>query len=295
MGLFDNAIKQGLNKALGNAVANTLEKKVTETITPKVNEAANQAADAMKQAGTQTPQPQNTQAAGVQIGGMFAGLAGAAQSFANEAAKNMKICLACGEPANADVKFCPKCGAELPAQTAAQGAVCSSCGKQNDIGTKFCADCGAKLPSAIAEEQAMQTKSEAVLVQWDTLLPQYPKWCCGGYDLGLEQVAESDGGYPYYSFSVCGVGQNEVGQYRQLLKQNGFRPAGRYPDEGQLFKRVSGLVYNCDIEHAFDVSEYISLGFTVREPNGGFDYVKPEPTQKKSTGFGGLGGLFGKR
>jgi hypothetical protein len=39
----------------------------------------------------------------------------------------------------------------------------------------------------------------------------------------------------------------------------------------------------------------ISLGFTVREPNGGFDYVKPEPTQKKSTGFGGLGGLFGKR
>ena len=79
-------------------------------------------------------------------------------------------------------------------------------------------------------------------------------------------------------------------QYRQLLKQNGHRPAGQYPDESQLFKRVDNVVYNADIEHAFDVSEHISLYFTAREPSGGFDYVKPEPKKPLS-----LKGLFGGR
>ena len=295
MGLLDNALKKGVNRALGNVVANTVEKKVTETIAPIVNDAANQTADAISRTVPQPPPQQNTQEAGAQLGGMFAGFASAAQSFANEAAKNMKICSACGEPANAETKFCPSCGAELPEQTVAQGSICSNCGKQNDIGTKFCADCGAKLPVAIAEEQAAKNRDDLVLAQWDTMLPQYPKWNLGGHDMSIEHISDSDSGYPYYGFSVSGVGVREVEQYNQLVMQNGFRPAGQYPSNSQLYKRVDGLVYNFSSEHAFDISECISLYFTIQEPTGGFDYVKPEPTQKKSTGFGGIGGLFGKK
>ena len=293
MGLLDNALKHGVNRALGNAVANTIERKVVETVSPIANDAADRAADAILQTAPQAQQPQNTQAAGAQLGGMFAGLAGAAQSFANEAAKNMKICSACGEPAGAETKFCPNCGAELPEQTVAQGAICSSCGKDNDIGTKFCADCGAKLPFAVAEEKAAENRDNAVLSQWGAVLPQYLKWCFGGHDLSLEQTGDYDG-YPFYSFGISGVGSREVEQYVQLAKQQGFRPAGKYPDDSQLFKRVDGLVYNIDTEHAFDGGG-VSIGFTVREPSGGFDYVKQEPPQKKSSGFGGFSGLLGKK
>ena len=77
-------------------------------------------------------------------------------------------------------------------------------------------------------------------------------------------------------------------QYAQYAKQCGFRPAGQYPSDGQLYKRESdGLVYNVDTEHAFDCSDCICLYFTVREPSGGFDYVKPGP---KPQGFKGLFG-----
>jgi rRNA maturation endonuclease Nob1 len=314
MGIFDKAIKDGFGKALGGAVSKTIEKAVA----PKINEATNKAVDAVSktiekavepkineavtQAVPQSEQPQNMQGTGTQLGGMFSGFAGMAHSFTNEAAKNMKICPACEEPANADVKFCPKCGSELPAHTVAQGAACTACGKENNIGTKFCAGCGVKLPGAIAEEQAAKLKDENVLAGWDALIPQYPKWNLGGHNLNLEESGETDGGYPYYCFSVSGVGAREIEQYKQLLKQNGFRPAGQYPDEAQLFKRVDGLVYNCDTEHAFDVSEYVSIYFTVREPSGGFDYVKLEKAEPtKSQGLGGLegisklGGLFGKK
>ena len=289
MGLFDSLIKEGLNRAVNDAVSNTLERKITEAIEPEINKAVNKAADTVLPPKAQEPADrQEVPAAGSQAqwGGLFSGLAGGLQNFANEAAKNMKICAACGEGANADTKFCPKCGAELPEQTVAQGALCQSCGKQNDIGVKFCAACGAKLPSAIAEEKAAKAKDDEVITRWDTLLPKYPKWCFGGHDLGLEKLSENDNGSPYYGFFAGGVGSAEVEQYRQLLKQNGFRPAGQYPDESQLFKRIDNVVYNADIEHAFEVSEHISLYFTVRETSGGFDYVKPEP--KKPLGLKGL-------
>ena len=199
----------------------------------------------------------------------------------------MKICPACEEPAGANVKFCPKCGGALPEQTVAQGTVCSSCGKQNSIGTKFCADCAAKLPAAIAEEEAAKRKDEIVLSNWDTTLPTFPKWCYGGYDLRLELCSTDANGNPYYAFNVNGVGMAELGQYKQLLKQNGFRPAGQYPSESQLFKRVNGVVYNFDSEDPFSGgSNCIGVGFAVREPIGGFDYVEaPKPK--------GIKGLFG--
>ena len=317
MGLLDNALKNAVNhtvnktvnQAVNQAVDRTVNQVVDRTVDQVVGGAVNKAADAIikpisdgaaqqyqntqyaqgyasGQPQYQNPQSAQANASAQQLGGLFAGFASGMQSVVNEAAKNMKICPACGTPANAEIKFCADCGAKLPSETVGQGAVCSSCGKQNVIGTKFCADCGAKLPGAIAEEQAARAKSDATLAQWDALLPQYPKWAFGGVDLTLEQTGDYDG-YPYYNFSVSGVGRHVVEQYRQMLRQSGFRPAGQYPDESQLFKRVDGLVYNCDTEHAFDVSEYISLGFTVREPSGGFDYVKPE-AKPKPKGFLGL-------
>jgi len=290
MSLLDKALKQGkqsLNKAVSNAVTNTVEKKVTNAVTAKVNDAVEKAADAI----VPTPEPkapsaeqqQRLSEASAQLGGLFAGLTGAAQSFATEAAKNMKICPACGEAAGADTQFCPQCGARLPEQTAAQGSVCTGCGKQNVIGTKFCADCGTKLPSAVAEEEAAKAKSEAALARWDDLLPQYPKWNQGGHDLILETGGEGENGRPYYMFCAGGAGEREIAGYSALLKQNGFKTAGQYPSEGQLYKKVDGLVYNFDSERAFDGgSDGVCLYFTVGEPSGGYDYVKPEPQKPPS-------------
>ena len=226
MGFLDKMIKQ----AVDNAVANTVERKVTDIVAPKINNAVNQVADTVvpttPAVQNQPVQQENIQVAGAQLGGMFGGLASMAQGFANEAAKNMKICHACQEPAGADVTFCPKCGAELPAQTVAQGAVCTGCGKQNDIGTKFCAGCGTKLPFAIEEENAAKQRDEVVLAKWDALLPQYPRWCFGGRELSLEVTHTDENGNNYYSFYAGGVGSVELEQYKQLLKQNGFRTAG---------------------------------------------------------------------
>ncbi|MDR1464293.1 MAG: zinc ribbon domain-containing protein [Oscillospiraceae bacterium] len=289
MGLLDRAIKNGINRAVGNAVAGAVEKAVA----PKVEQAAEQAVQQVippTQPTAQQPAPdpaitqQQAQQAGAALGGLFGGL----NAFASEAAKNMKICPACGEAAGAQTKFCPKCGGAMPEQTVAQGAACPSCGKQNDIGTKFCADCGAKLPAAVAEEQAAQAKSANAMAEWDRLLPQYPKWQFGGYDYRLERLDDYNGA-PYYQFAANGVGRAELEQYRQFALSSGFRPAGQYPDQYQLFKRVDGVVYNIDLEHAFD-SDGMSLYFTTREPNGGFDYVKPEP--KPKSGGGLFGGLF---
>lgn len=193
MGFLDRAIRRGVSNAIGDAV----EKGVRDAITPKVEQAAantvNQAAEAINQSAAQTAQPQGTvnqdsvnQATNT-LGGLFGQLETAANQFANEAAKNMKICPSCGEGAGKDVKFCPKCGAKLPEQTVAEGAVCPSCGKQNAVGTKFCQDCGTKLPGAVAEEQAAQAKADVVMAEWDQKLPQYPKWCFGGKDFNMEQ------------------------------------------------------------------------------------------------------------
>ena len=81
-----------------------------------------------------------------------------------------------------------------------------------------------------------------------------------------------------------------VAEYRQILLANGFRQAGQNPCTEQLFKRINGVVYNADTEHCFDGDpDTACIGFCIREPYGGFDYVKPEP--KKKTSFLDLFGL----
>lgn len=306
MGLLDRAIKQGINKAVGSTVANAVEKKATEILKPKVERTVNQVADDInrttgdlnKAAGNTSSQTseytsqytsQNANQAANSLGGLFASLQSSATSFANEAAKNMKICPACNEPTDAEKKFCPSCGAKLPEQTLAQGAVCSTCGKQNDIGIKFCSDCGAKLPSAIAEENAAKAKDEAVLAEWDTKLSQYPKWCFGGNNYELEELSRDEYGRPIYTLYVRNTNRAALGQYRELLLQNGFRQAGKYPSPDMLYKKVNGECFCFESCESFaSEDDLLQVGFRISEPQGGFDYVKPEPTKPK-----GLRDLFG--
>lgn len=49
-------------------------------------------------------------------------------------------CPSCGSPLQANVKFCPDCGAKI-----AQQAHCTQCGAKLQPGAKFCGDCGAKV------------------------------------------------------------------------------------------------------------------------------------------------------
>ena len=49
-------------------------------------------------------------------------------------------CPKCGEPNEADARFCKGCGAELAQK-------CPSCGEVNDADAKFCNKCGGALSS----------------------------------------------------------------------------------------------------------------------------------------------------
>ncbi len=262
-----NAVSRGISDAIGKAVQ--------QAVQPKANEYANRAAEHFDQAAGNAAEQTRQATSGLE--GAFANLERSMQNYATEMSRNLKVCPGCQQPAAADQKFCPSCGTKLPEQTLAQGAVCPGCGKQNSIGMKFCSDCGTKLPAAVAEEEAAASRDAAVMAQWVEKLPQYPKWSCGGNGFDLEDYGE------YIRFCAdfrgnAAAAQNALHQYREILTQNGFRPAGQYPSEGQLFSRIGGVVYNVDLEHSFDGDpDCVSISFCKREPQGGFDYVKPEP------------------
>ena len=227
----------------------------------------------------------NTQSANTQtssaLEGAFSNFERAASKYATEAAKNMKVCPACGESTTADKNFCPSCGEKLPEKSIADELVCTSCGTQNNVGTKFCQQCGAKLPFAIAEEQAKAKKDEAVLADFREHLPKYPVWSCGGTDFVLEKEPD----YCWFSarFDSNFSAEKAVESYRQLLMNNGFRQAGQYPSICHLYKMINGTCYHADTEHCFEGdSDTPTIYFNVAEPAGGFDYVKPEPKKKTS-------------
>jgi rRNA maturation endonuclease Nob1 len=48
-------------------------------------------------------------------------------------------CPACNKPLQANVKFCPDCGAKIVQKTH-----CTQCGAKMEPGAKFCGECGAK-------------------------------------------------------------------------------------------------------------------------------------------------------
>ena len=272
MGFLERAIRRGVSDAVGKAIGKAIE--------PTVTDLTNKAANAIDQSVQNTEQ-QVARSSGLE--GAMANLERSVQGYATEAAKNMKVCPNCNKPTTADKKFCPDCGTQLPEQTVAQGAVCPSCGKQNAIGTKFCQDCGTKLPAAIAEEQAQADRNAAVMAEWDQYLSHYPKWTCGGSEFNIELYDHGCVGFTAFFKGNVNAAHRAVDEYRQILLQNGFRQAGEYPSIQQLYKRIDGVVYNVDTEHCFEGdADTACIYFSVREPCGGFDYVKPEPKKKTS-------------
>ncbi len=272
MGFLERAIRKGVSDAVGKAIGKAIE--------PAATNLANKAADAIDQAAHNTEQ-QVQRSSGLE--GAMSNLERSVQGYATEAAKNMKICPKCNKPTTADKKFCPDCGTSLPEQTVAQGSVCPNCSKQNAIGTKFCQDCGTKLPAAIQEEQAQADRNAAVMAEWDAKLPQYPKWTCGGDNIYINDYDENGYGISVVFKNNPNAARRAVEQYRQILLANGFCQAGQYPSIEQLFKKIDGVVYNVDTEHCFEGDpDTACIGFCIREPYGGFDYVKPEPKKKKS-------------
>ena len=237
MGFLERAIRRGISQGVSNAVGQAVNKAVE----PHANRLANEAT-----------------------------------AYATEASKNMKICPKCEKVCQADKKFCPDCGTQLPEKTLAEGAVCTNCGTQNKLGEKFCASCGTKLPQAIQEEQMAANRAAAFEEEWNAILPQYPMWRLGGSNLHIEQYEVG-----CYSFSANFKGgsfaaQNAVEQYRQLLLQNGFYMAGQYPNMSHLYKQINGVCYHVDTEHCFEGdSDCPTIGFDNREPYGGLDYTAP--------------------
>ncbi|MDR1733498.1 MAG: zinc ribbon domain-containing protein [Oscillospiraceae bacterium] len=315
MGFLDRAIRRGVSSAIGSAVSQGVSQaigsKVQDTAADLTQRAADAIAPTVNQAAAQTAAPasaaasslnsEETKAALGTLGGLFGSFAQQAESYANEAAKNMKLCPSCGEAAEASQKFCPSCGTKLPELTLAQGAVCASCGAQNKVGTKFCAECGAKLPQAEAEEQAAAAKAQAVLDTWAQKLPYFPPWNGGGKNLDIEDGGLDENGHPFFYFRAEGVGVQQLAGYRALLQQSGFRPAGKYPSADYLYTRApDGQVYCFDSGEAFSGgSGYLAVGFCQREPQGGFDYVKPAPAPKSDNplddlkkGLSDVRGLF---
>lgn len=276
MNILERAIRRGVSQAVGSAVGSA----VRQAIEPTATNLANQAAQSLDRASNSNTNA-GTRSTGFE--GAFANLERAAQNYATEAAKNMKVCPNCEKPTTADKKFCPECGTALPEQTVAEGAICTNCGKQNPLGTKFCQDCGTKLPIAIQEEQMVANKNAAVMAEWDEKLSQYPKWSCGGTDYYIDQYDTNQFVFAAkFKGNSYSAGQ-AVEQYRQILLQNGFKQAGQYPNIAHLYKMINGVCYHVDTEHCFEGdSDCPNIGFDISEPYGGFNYVKPEPKQKSS-------------
>lgn len=272
MGLLERAIRRGVSDAVGKVI----EKEIEPTVTDLTNKAAT-AIDQVVQNTEQEPKHSSGLESAV------ANLERSIQGYATKAAKNIKVCPNCNEPTTAEKTFCPSCGSKLPEETIAEGSVCPNCGKQNDIGTKFCEDCGAKLPSTIREEEARAEKNAAVMATWDEKLNQYPKWICGGEEYYIEDYGDNAYGFNAVFTDDSQAAMKAVEEYRQILLACGFRQAGQYPTIEQLYKRIDGIVYNVDTEHCFEGDpDCACIGFCVREPHGGFDYVKPEPKKKFS-------------
>ncbi len=281
MGLFDKisrGVTRGIGNALGNATQKAVERKATEVLTPKINQAAD------KIAGNATTAASETASRG-SLDGALGNLTNAVNDYATKAAQNMKICPKCDAAVSAEHTFCTRCGEKLPERTLAEGAVCHSCGKQNAVSEKFCADCGTKLPSALAAEDRQRQADQDVLAKWQELLSAYPEWTLGGNCYEIEHYGE--GQYIFSSsFASSQEARDAIAAYRAVLEQHGFQSAGQYPSPEHLYKKENGVCYHVDTEHCFEGDANCpTVAFDRREPQGGFDYVKPEPKKK---GFFGL-------
>ena len=266
-----NAIREGVSRGIGDAI----EKAVQEAVEPKATELTGKALEFIdKKTGGSL---QSARKSSSELGAALSALEKSMQGYAEKMSQTTKICPECGRPSSADQTHCPECGCKLPEETLAQGAQCPACGKQNDLRSKFCEDCGTKLPATVREEEQQARRDEEELAKWEQLLPHFPKWSCGGSELNLEEYDHA------VIFSVSfsknnAAAQRAVLEYRELLLEQGFRPAGQYPSEGQLYKMVGALCCHADTENCFEGdADRPCIGFDYSEPSGGFHYTKPEP------------------
>lgn len=70
--------------------------------------------------------------------------------FGPEVMKRTKVCLFCGDTANADEEKCSRCGADLPGKTLfdlykSRHQYCSRCGTVVCNASVFCPECGKRL------------------------------------------------------------------------------------------------------------------------------------------------------
>jgi len=292
MSFLKRAIREGIRKGISDAV----ESAVVKAVEPKATEWANKTAQQLDQMSQSKTQEVKQSFSGME--GAFANLQRAAESYATEMSKNVKVCPGCGEVSPSEKSFCPHCGAKLPETTMAESALCPACGKQNTVGTKFCDECGTKLPAAILEEETAQKKMADALLRWDEILPMFPQWCCGGRNLYIETYdpAECSGYFASVDidFPKGTTGEHALDEYWVILKGAGFRTAGRYPDNSHLYKKIGDTCYLASSEHAFEGGmDNLRLEFAMKEPDGGFDYVKPAP--KQQTSWKDLAGQLGDK
>lgn len=277
MGFLKNIVKNSVSKAVNKAVTDTVSKKATQVMTDGLNKVTDKVTQpsAKQQQQQQMQQQQMTNS----LNQAFGGFANTINSYATQATQNMKICPKCGTPSKDDLKFCPNCGTTLPVQTMAQQCVCTACGKQNNFGARFCGGCGAELPVSLAEKEQEKANMQEQMRKWDAMLANYPRWTFGGKDLAIEE----DGGYVRLDVSFDSAQQAKAAMdgYYQLLLSCGFHQAGKYPSQGNLYNKIGEVCHLVSFENAFEAgSDYMQLYFAYSEPEGGYDYVKPEEKPK---------------
>lgn len=280
MGFLKRMIKKGISEGIENAIGKAVETAVAPKAQQFADKLADKIDDAAENANESIRSVKNAEnETGTGWKSAFANLEKSLTNYATEASKNVKVCSNCGQPTSADKKFCPGCGVKLPEETLAQGAVCPNCGTQNDLGTKFCQECGTKLPHAVQEEQRALEKDAQVMEEWNVHLTNYPKWNCGGSQFVIEDM---DGYWMFTAtFTSSDEAQEAVKKYRILLQENDFKTAGQYPSVYHLYKMIDETCYHVDTEHCFDGDgDSPCIYFNVSEPQGGFDYVKPEPKKQ---------------
>ena len=164
MSFLKRMIKDGIREGVSNAIGDAVKGAVEPAATNLANKAAAKIEDVAEKDNAEAAEKQaETKSAFSGLEGAFANLEKAAQSYATEISKNMKVCPECNTPTDAAKKFCPECGAKLPEETVADSSVCKECGTQNTPGTKFCQDV---VQSCLRRKKKKPTHRQRTMMLW---------------------------------------------------------------------------------------------------------------------------------
>lgn len=96
------------------------------------------------------------------------------------------------------------------------------------------------------ELEEKQLTDEEVMAQWETLLPDFPKWECGGNHFSLKKETYDDG--EYINFQLNAADASWLA-YRAVLVANGFKMKYRH-DTAFWYKEMEGRY---PAVHLFDI------------------------------------------